>query len=52
VDPTLKEREYTNVPAGHVWVGGDNLSNSTDSRSYGPVAMGLVKGRVFAKVHC
>lgn len=39
-----------NVPAGHVWVGGDNLSNSNDSRMYGPVAMGLIRGRVFAKV--
>ncbi|RCH90023.1 IMP1 inner mitochondrial membrane peptidase-like, partial [Rhizopus stolonifer] len=48
-DPTVKDRKYINVPQGHVWVGGDNLSNSTDSRSYGPVSLGLVKGRVFAK---
>ncbi|KAG2235030.1 hypothetical protein INT48_008953 [Thamnidium elegans] len=39
-DPTVKDRKYINVPVGHVWVGGDNLSNSTDSRTYGPVAMG------------
>ncbi|KAG0177400.1 IMP1 inner mitochondrial membrane peptidase-like [Apophysomyces sp. BC1021] len=50
VDPTVQERKYINVPQGHVWVGGDNLSNSTDSRSYGPVAMGLIRGRVFARV--
>ncbi|KAI8637402.1 peptidase S24/S26A/S26B/S26C [Parasitella parasitica] len=49
-DPTLADRKYVNVPQGHVWVSGDNLSNSTDSRAYGPVAMGLIKGRVFAKV--
>lgn len=29
---------------------GDNLSNSTDSRAYGPVSGGLVLGRVFARV--
>ncbi|GAA5795049.1 hypothetical protein HPULCUR_000400 [Helicostylum pulchrum] len=49
-DPTEKDRKYISVPVGHVWVGGDNLSNSTDSRTYGPVAMGLIKGKVFAKV--
>ncbi|RUS21821.1 IMP1 inner mitochondrial membrane peptidase-like protein [Endogone sp. FLAS-F59071] len=38
------------VPPGHVWLGGDNMSNSTDSRLYGPVPLALVKGRVFARV--
>lgn len=32
------------VPHGHVWVEGDNQSNSLDSRSYGPVSLGLVQG--------
>lgn len=50
VDPTVKDRKYISVPKGHVWVAGDNLSNSFDSRGYGPVPMGLIKGRVFAKV--
>ncbi|KAI8333266.1 mitochondrial inner membrane protease subunit 1 [Choanephora cucurbitarum] len=49
-DPTKVDRKYVSVPQGHVWVAGDNLSNSIDSRTYGPVALGLVKGRVFAKV--
>lgn len=50
IDPTLPDRKYINVPEGHVWLGGDNIDNSIDSRMYGPVAMGLVKGKVFAKV--
>lgn len=38
------------VPTGHVWLQGDNVLNSTDSRDYGPVPMALVRGRVFCKV--
>ncbi|KAI9308911.1 peptidase S24/S26A/S26B/S26C [Cunninghamella echinulata] len=49
VDPTVPERKYIDVPKGHVWVGGDNLSNSTDSRAYGPVAMGLIRGKAIAR---
>lgn len=38
------------VPQGHVWLEGDNASNSTDSRAYGPVPLAMVRGRVFLKV--
>jgi len=38
------------VPKGHVWLQGDNLGNSTDSRNYGPVPYNLLRGRVFFKV--
>lgn len=38
------------VPRGHVWLEGDNLSNSYDSRYYGAVPIGLVTGRVFLKI--
>lgn len=41
---------YITVPRGHVWLGGDNLGNSTDSRTYGPVPLGLVQGVIVAKV--
>lgn len=34
------------VPEGHVWVSGDNLGWSRDSREVGPVPMGLVVGRI------
>ncbi|EQB79178.1 hypothetical protein CB1_056579052 [Camelus ferus] len=37
------------VPTGHVWLEGDNLQNSTDSRYYGPVPYGLIRGRIFFK---
>ena len=42
--------EWVKVPRGSVWLAGDNASNSIDSRDYGPVPVGLVKGVVVAKV--
>lgn len=38
------------IPMGHVWLLGDNASNSNDSRYYGAVPLGLLQGRVFAKI--
>jgi len=35
------------VPHGHAWLQGDNLHNSTDSRSYGPIPVSLVRARVY-----
>lgn len=55
VDPTgwsgdhEKTREVR-IPKGHVWLLGDNPEASIDSREYGPVPIGLVKGRIVAKV--
>lgn len=43
-------RRYVTVPAGHVWLQGDNYHNSTDSRTYGPVPYAMVLGKVFFKV--
>ena len=38
------------VPRGHVWIEGDNLSNSTDSRRYGVVPESMVEGRCVMRV--
>ncbi|KDE08526.1 hypothetical protein MVLG_01305 [Microbotryum lychnidis-dioicae p1A1 Lamole] len=54
VDPSGERRlgkvEYCEVPKGHVWLAGDNMSNSIDSRDYGPVPLGLLRGKVVARV--
>jgi signal peptidase I len=38
------------VPAGHVFVLGDNRDGSIDSRVYGPVPLGDVRGRVLLRL--
>ncbi|KAJ2786110.1 hypothetical protein H4R18_000142 [Coemansia javaensis] len=50
VDPTRDRLAYVQIPRGHVWLQGDNYSNSTDSRAYGPIPLALVRGRVLACV--
>ena len=37
------------IPEGHVWLAGDNVYNSSDSRMYGPMPIGMLQGRVFFK---
>lgn len=46
VDPQSKSNQMIQVPEGHCWVTGDNLAQSIDSRTYGPLPLGLVRGRV------
>ena len=57
VDPTgmvAPSTEHVVIPKGHLWLAGDNAEMSRDSREYGPVSMGLVKGKLVARVciHC
>lgn len=53
VDPTgqtCPSTEHVRIPKGHIWITGDNAAASRDSRLYGPVPMGLVKGKLRARV--
>ena len=38
------------IPRGHVWLQGDNVGLSNDSRSFGPVPYALITGRVWMQV--
>lgn len=38
------------VPKGHVWIQGDNVYASTDSRHYGPIPYGLIQGKALCRV--
>ncbi|KAJ3493717.1 hypothetical protein NLJ89_g10953 [Agrocybe chaxingu] len=53
VDPTgqmAPSTEHVVIPKGHIWISGDNAAASRDSRMYGPVPMGLIRGRLYARV--
>jgi len=45
-----EEQEMIQVPEGHVYLVGDNLPWSRDSRNYGPVPLGLINGKIVARV--
>lgn len=46
VDPKNSDRcETIVVPKGHVWVEGDYIYNSKDSRNFGAIPYGLLEGR-------
>jgi signal peptidase I len=38
------------IPDGYIWLEGDNPSNSSDSRNYGPVPASMIVGRVLCRV--
>merc|ERR1712032_176704 len=45
-DIVVHEGHHVFVSSGHCWVEGDNPDSSNDSRSFGPVPMGLVESLV------
>lgn len=46
LDEERQEPQMIQVPEGHVWVVGDNLAFSRDSRFFGPLPMGLILGKM------
>ncbi|AOW07782.1 peptidase S24/S26A/S26B/S26C [Yarrowia lipolytica] len=48
IDPERSDNEFIQVPKGHCWVTGDNLSMSLDSRTYRAMPLALVKGKIIA----
>ncbi|XP_009767060.1 mitochondrial ATP-independent inner membrane protease subunit 1a [Nicotiana sylvestris] len=50
-DPARSDRHVTlTVPKGHVWIQGDNIYASKDSRQLGPIPYGLILGKVLCRV--
>lgn len=45
---SIKIEDY--VPKGFVWIEGDNQRNSSDSRYYGPIPLGLIKSRAICRI--
>ncbi|PJF17253.1 hypothetical protein PSACC_02931 [Paramicrosporidium saccamoebae] len=41
---------HQQVPKGHIWIEGDNSTKSHDSRDFGPVPYGLLRGKALCKV--
>ncbi|KAM3297139.1 hypothetical protein ACQJBY_039158 [Aegilops geniculata] len=51
VDPGNSDATKTVlVPQGHIWVQGDNIYDSHDSRQFGPVPYGLIKGKMSYRI--
>lgn len=45
------DNEYIEIPKSHCWLTGDDLNNSTDSRTYLVVPYGLINGKVIGKLY-
>eukprot|EP00257_Ricinus_communis_P016708 XP_015574965.1 mitochondrial inner membrane protease subunit 1 [Ricinus communis] len=51
VDPKNSDASNTVVvPKGHIWIEGDNVYDSNDSRKFGAVPYGLLHAKVFWRV--
>ncbi|KAK7380282.1 hypothetical protein VNO78_32790 [Psophocarpus tetragonolobus] len=43
---TEHNNDVIQIPSGHCWVEGDNTASSMDSKSFGPIPLALIRGRV------
>ncbi|KAJ2834396.1 hypothetical protein GGI24_000401 [Coemansia furcata] len=50
VVPLGNPNSFVRVPKGHCWVEGDESFHSGDSSSFGPVSLGLIRGRALTPV--
>jgi len=48
--PLEYRQSHRFVPEGQVWVEGDNSTGSKDSRHYGPIPLGLLRGKVVGRM--
>ncbi|KAI0884399.1 LexA/Signal peptidase [Annulohypoxylon maeteangense] len=48
--PGVGNGNMIQIPKGHCYLTGDNLPWSRDSRDFGPLPMGLIKGKVISKM--
>lgn len=39
------------IPKGFIWIEGDNSANSSDSRHYGPIPLGLLQSKVLFRIY-
>lgn len=51
IDSDDKDTKTINIKQGSCWLEGDNRLNSTDSRNYGQIPIGLIKSKVLARIY-